>query len=190
MVLLSHFHSLSSFVFSCGLTQKLDGLSSPKLKTPPAALSTPQTPTMETGVPYNVVVTGVSLVGFAQQHQLPPQSINAATQQQQTQTQPQKTVLSEITLNNNNNNNNNNSNSNINTVDHSTSHQVYCNNNATASGGGVAAVGVTTSSSTAGGVTANAAGAGAAAVAASTNSTVNGVNRLNGKNSFVFPSYT
>ncbi|XP_067631471.1 sestrin homolog isoform X2 [Eurosta solidaginis] len=33
MVLLSHFHSLSSFVFSCGLTQKLDGLSSPKLKT-------------------------------------------------------------------------------------------------------------------------------------------------------------
>ncbi|XP_061394184.1 sestrin homolog [Musca vetustissima] len=37
MVLLSHFHSLSSFVFSCGLTQKLDGLSSPKLKSPPTA---------------------------------------------------------------------------------------------------------------------------------------------------------
>ncbi|KAH8373605.1 hypothetical protein KR200_003417, partial [Drosophila serrata] len=35
MVLLSHFHSLSSFVFSCGLTQKLDSLSSPKLKSPP-----------------------------------------------------------------------------------------------------------------------------------------------------------
>ncbi|TMW43514.1 hypothetical protein DOY81_011406, partial [Sarcophaga bullata] len=152
---LSHFHSLSSFVFSCGLTQKLDGLSSPKLKTPPAALSTPQTPTMETtGVPYHVVVTGVSLVGFAQQHQLPPQSINAATQQQQTQTQHKR--LS------------------------STTHQVYCNNNATpstASGGAVAA-GVTSSSSssTAGGVTtANAAGA----AVASTNPTVNGVNRLN-----------
>lgn len=39
MVLLSHFHSLSSFVFSCGLTQKLDGLSSPKLKSPPAAVA-------------------------------------------------------------------------------------------------------------------------------------------------------
>ncbi|XP_033153217.1 sestrin homolog [Drosophila mauritiana] len=53
MVLLSHFHSLSSFVFSCGLTQKLDGLSSPKLKSPPAAvgalaptiLITPTSPT-------------------------------------------------------------------------------------------------------------------------------------------------
>lgn len=40
MVLLSHFHSLSSFVFSCGLTQKLDGLSSPKLKTPPSIQKT------------------------------------------------------------------------------------------------------------------------------------------------------
>ncbi|XP_043064246.1 sestrin homolog [Drosophila ficusphila] len=39
MVLLSHFHSLSSFVFSCGLTQKLDGLSSPKLKSPPALVA-------------------------------------------------------------------------------------------------------------------------------------------------------
>ncbi|XP_070851345.1 sestrin homolog [Drosophila suzukii] len=39
MVLLSHFHSLSSFVFSCGLTQKLDGLSSPKLKSPPAVVA-------------------------------------------------------------------------------------------------------------------------------------------------------
>lgn len=38
MVLLSHFHSLSSFVFSCGLTQKLDGLSSPKFKSPPTSL--------------------------------------------------------------------------------------------------------------------------------------------------------
>jgi len=39
MVLLSHFHSLSSFVFSCGLTQKLDCLSSPKLKSPPAVVA-------------------------------------------------------------------------------------------------------------------------------------------------------
>lgn len=30
IVLLSHFHSLSSFVFSCGLTQDLDPLSSQK----------------------------------------------------------------------------------------------------------------------------------------------------------------
>uniref|UniRef100_A0A6P4EKD6 Sestrin homolog n=1 Tax=Drosophila rhopaloa TaxID=1041015 RepID=A0A6P4EKD6_DRORH len=43
MVLLSHFHSLSSFVFSCGLTQKLDGLSSPKLKSPPAVVASPTT---------------------------------------------------------------------------------------------------------------------------------------------------
>ncbi|XP_070069237.1 sestrin homolog isoform X2 [Drosophila takahashii] len=42
MVLLSHFHSLSSFVFSCGLTQKLDGLSSPKLKSPPAVVAPPE----------------------------------------------------------------------------------------------------------------------------------------------------
>lgn len=41
MVLLSHFHSLSSFVFSCGLTQKLDGLSSPKLKGAPVSLPLP-----------------------------------------------------------------------------------------------------------------------------------------------------
>ncbi|XP_055837060.1 sestrin homolog isoform X2 [Episyrphus balteatus] len=34
MVLLSHFHSLSSFVFSCGLTQQLDSLSSPKSTSP------------------------------------------------------------------------------------------------------------------------------------------------------------
>lgn len=31
IVLLSHFHSLSSFVFSCGLTQELDPMSSQKL---------------------------------------------------------------------------------------------------------------------------------------------------------------
>lgn len=30
IVLLSHFHSLSSFVFSCGLTQELDPISSQK----------------------------------------------------------------------------------------------------------------------------------------------------------------
>ncbi|XP_030376559.1 sestrin homolog isoform X2 [Scaptodrosophila lebanonensis] len=41
MVLLSHFHALSSFVFSCGLTQKLDGLSSPKLKSASALQATP-----------------------------------------------------------------------------------------------------------------------------------------------------
>lgn len=34
IVLLSHFHSLSSFVFSCGLTQELDPLSSQKYKSP------------------------------------------------------------------------------------------------------------------------------------------------------------
>ncbi|KAI8128605.1 Sestrin like protein [Lucilia cuprina] len=84
MVLLSHFHSLSSFVFSCGLTQKLDGLSSPKLKTPPATLTAPQTP------------TGTA----AMQQQQPFMAVENLTQQQQ---QPQKTVLSEITLNNNNN---------------------------------------------------------------------------------------
>lgn len=32
IVILSHFHSLSSFVFSCGLTQELDPTSSPKYK--------------------------------------------------------------------------------------------------------------------------------------------------------------
>lgn len=36
IVLLSHFHSLSSFVFSCGLTQQLDSRSSPKLKPSPS----------------------------------------------------------------------------------------------------------------------------------------------------------
>lgn len=35
IVLLAHFHSLSSFVFSCGLTQQLDTASSPKSKSPP-----------------------------------------------------------------------------------------------------------------------------------------------------------
>lgn len=36
IVLLSHFHSLSSFVFSCGLTQELDPASSQKYnKSPP-----------------------------------------------------------------------------------------------------------------------------------------------------------
>ncbi|XP_054736752.1 sestrin homolog [Anastrepha obliqua] len=88
MVLLSHFHSLSSFVFSCGLTQKLDGLSSPKLKNAPAILPSAQQvplPTMQQALPQQ------------QQPQAPPQH-----QQQQ-----QKTVLSEITINNN-----------INVIDH------------------------------------------------------------------------
>lgn len=34
IVLLAHFHSLSSFVFSCGQTQTLDTSSSPKTKSP------------------------------------------------------------------------------------------------------------------------------------------------------------
>lgn len=76
MVLLSHFHSLSSFVFSCGLTQKLDGLSSPKLKTAPALLPATQQQ-LSTNQP------------------LPPL--------QQQIPQQQKAVLSEITMNNNNN---------------------------------------------------------------------------------------
>ncbi|XP_022225507.2 sestrin homolog [Drosophila obscura] len=75
MVLLSHFHSLSSFVFSCGLTQKLDGLSSPKLKSAPAAVGAP--------APLQPVASAVSSV-------------------RQTTTTPihQKTVLGEISLNN------------------------------------------------------------------------------------------
>lgn len=35
IVLLSHFHSLSSFVFSCGLTQELDPTSSQKYNRSP-----------------------------------------------------------------------------------------------------------------------------------------------------------
>ncbi|XP_033235130.1 sestrin homolog isoform X1 [Drosophila pseudoobscura] len=91
MVLLSHFHSLSSFVFSCGLTQKLDGLSSPKLKSAPATLGAPATATA------------------AAAPSLPPQPqpqpllsvANAATIVRQTTTTPvhQKTVLGEISLN-------------------------------------------------------------------------------------------
>ncbi|KAM7342455.1 sestrin isoform 1-T2 [Cochliomyia hominivorax] len=112
MVLLSHFHSLSSFVFSCGLTQKLDGLSSPKLKTPPATLSTPQTPTattMQQQQPQLNYYGATENVSQQQQHQQQQQSINVV---------PQKTVLSEISLNNNNN-----------SIDHH-NHQMYCNNNA------------------------------------------------------------
>ncbi|ALC41813.1 Sesn [Drosophila busckii] len=62
MVLLSHFHSLSSFVFSCGLTQKLDGLSSPKLKATPiddAAIQvnqqTTSSPQLQLQLPKNVL---------------------------------------------------------------------------------------------------------------------------------------
>lgn len=46
IVLLSHFHSLSSFVFSCGLTQELDPASSQKYKSQsPKKTETPTTPT-------------------------------------------------------------------------------------------------------------------------------------------------
>lgn len=117
MVLLSHFHSLSSFVFSCGLTQKLDGLSSPKLKTPPATLSSTQTPTGTTMHHYGAAEN------IAQLQQMQQQTINAAAPA------TQKTVLSEISLNNNNN-----------SMDlHN--HQMYCNNNAAAAAA-ASAVGV------------------------------------------------
>ncbi|XP_036330618.1 sestrin homolog [Rhagoletis pomonella] len=102
MVLLSHFHSLSSFVFSCGLTQKLDGLSSPRLKNAPATLPATAQP-----------------LTTAQQMPLPtslPSGPNVLVQQQQHHHQQQKTVLSEITINNNNN-----------VLDH-TNHQQYNNN--------------------------------------------------------------
>ncbi|XP_004534931.1 sestrin homolog isoform X2 [Ceratitis capitata] len=112
MVLLSHFHSLSSFVFSCGLTQKLDGLSSPKLKTAPAILPGVQQQQQQQQLQQHLQPA------VHQQHQ--PQQI--AHQQLQ---QPQKTVLSEITINNNNN-----------LLDHS--HQMY-NNNAQNVGGNTSA---------------------------------------------------
>ncbi|XP_037945260.1 sestrin homolog [Teleopsis dalmanni] len=80
MVLLSHFHSLSSFVFSCGLTQKLDGLSSPKLKSSPAILPFPT----------------LNQIPDMQQQHLQMQQLQMQQQQQQ------KAVLSEITLNNKN----------------------------------------------------------------------------------------
>lgn len=70
MVLLSHFHSLSSFVFSCGLTQKLDSLSSPKLKSPPVLVSS-----QEPGIPVINITANTPM-------------------------DPQKTVLAEISLNN------------------------------------------------------------------------------------------
>ncbi|SPP72970.1 sestrin homolog isoform X1 [Drosophila guanche] len=83
MVLLSHFHSLSSFVFSCGLTQKLDGLSSPKLKSAPAALVGATAITGEAAAAAAGAPVPVSVV-------------------RQTTTTPihQKTVLGEISLNN------------------------------------------------------------------------------------------
>ncbi|KAH8272814.1 hypothetical protein KR018_000557, partial [Drosophila ironensis] len=66
MVLLSHFHSLSSFVFSCGLTQKLDGLASPKLKSPPVLVGSNEAPvlcqTTNTPIdPQKTVLTEISL---------------------------------------------------------------------------------------------------------------------------------
>lgn len=85
MVLLSHFHSLSSFVFSCGLTQKLDGLSSPKLKAAPVS------PLQQEDK------TKIANEQISKQESSPPKSSvpsgNSHT--------PQKTVLSEITINNN-----------------------------------------------------------------------------------------
>ncbi|XP_060660850.1 sestrin homolog isoform X1 [Drosophila nasuta] len=86
MVLISHFHSLSSFVFSCGLTQKLDGLSSPKLKGAPVSLdpATRQTTTS----PINPQI------------QLQQQQQQQLQLQQQQQQQQQKNVLGEISLNN------------------------------------------------------------------------------------------
>ncbi|KAL9913465.1 sestrin isoform 1-T3 [Glossina fuscipes fuscipes] len=80
MVLLSHFHSLSSFVFSCGLTQKLDGLSSPKFKTTQISTATVNVGGVTTTIPY--------------QPPQPPVQIQPTVQ-------PQKTVLSEIILNSN-----------------------------------------------------------------------------------------
>lgn len=164
MVLLSHFHSLSSFVFSCGLTQKLDGLSSPKLKTPPATLSTPQTPTGGPAVPQHNILTAENI--------LQQQSLNAAAAVPPQH--PQKTVLSEITLNNNNNNNSN-------SIDHH-NHQVYCNNNAEAVAAAAAAVNVSHSSGV-GGMPHTGVAAGA-----STNA-VNGVNKLNGKLRIILEIY-
>ncbi|KAM8713041.1 hypothetical protein ACLKA7_013369 [Drosophila subpalustris] len=82
MVLISHFHSLSSFVFSCGLTQKLDGLSSPKLKGAPVLLDEARQTTTSP---------------IHQQQQ----------QQQQLQQQQQKNVLGEISLNNGSSGSNN-----------------------------------------------------------------------------------
>uniref|UniRef100_A0A1I8Q453 Sestrin homolog n=1 Tax=Stomoxys calcitrans TaxID=35570 RepID=A0A1I8Q453_STOCA len=149
MVLLSHFHSLSSFVFSCGLTQKLDGLSSPKLKTAPATMvvssssssSMPQQHQQQQTL-YNAgagagmfVVPGggvdmnallMHAAGGAMGVPVAAAAGSAMHPPQQQQQQPQKTVLSEITLNNNNNNNSNNNNG----MDHH-NHQIYCNNNAT-----------------------------------------------------------
>ncbi|KAI8038641.1 hypothetical protein M5D96_008549 [Drosophila gunungcola] len=79
MVLLSHFHSLSSFVFSCGLTQKLDGLSSPKLKSPPSVVA-PHEPAVlcHPSASSNTTIT-----------------ISPSTP-----LDPQKSVLAEISLNN------------------------------------------------------------------------------------------
>lgn len=159
MVLLSHFHSLSSFVFSCGLTQKLDGLSSPKLKTPPTVAAITSGHNSVTGS--STVADGNSLMhsavaaGMAGAGSLP-------------QYQPQKTVLSEITLNNNNHTNNNNNNSN--SIDHH-NHQLYCNNNAQSIAGSL---------TNSGGVTGVVAAATAAAFASSANAAAV-LNKINGK---------
>lgn len=193
MVLLSHFHSLSSFVFSCGLTQKLDGLSSPKLKTPPATVPSPQIP--------NQVLPGSGAIGgggggdlnaLMLQQQYAVNAGNAAVAaaaaagvgassgatmshpQVQQCHQPQKTVLSEITLNNNNNNN---------SMDHH-SHQIYCNNNASIGGGGAnIVVGSTVAGSATGGIIGGVGVGGSVTgvLASSVATAANGVNKINGK---------
>ncbi|XP_073813541.1 sestrin [Musca autumnalis] len=171
MVLLSHFHSLSSFVFSCGLTQKLDGLSSPKLKTPPTA--------NVHSIHNNTVAVAISSggggggVGSTIDGGNPLMHSSAGGAGSLPQYQPQKTVLSEITLNNNNNTNNNNH-----SIDHH-NHQLYCNNNAAHSiVGNMTAAAVVTGAAAAavagGGVVAT-----AAAFASSANAAAAGLNKIN-----------
>lgn len=192
MVLLSHFHSLSSFVFSCGLTQKLDGLSSPKLKTPPATVPSPQIPNQVLPGSGAIVGGGGDLNALMLQQQYAVNAGNAAAAagvgassgatmshpQAQQCHQPQKTVLSEITLNNNNNNNN--------SMDHH-SHQIYCNNNASVGGGGGGAnivVGSTVAGSATGGIIGGGGGVGGSVtgvLASSVATAANGVNKINGK---------
>ncbi|EDW58721.2 sestrin homolog [Drosophila virilis] len=109
MVLLSHFHSLSSFVFSCGLTQKLDGLSSPKLKGAPVSMP-PQSPPLPP-------------VDDARQPTTSP--INQQQQQQQ-----QKNVLGEISLNSSSAGGGNNTKQDYNnTMDNNNSRSTGANNN-------------------------------------------------------------
>ncbi|XP_075168597.1 sestrin [Haematobia irritans] len=204
MVLLSHFHSLSSFVFSCGLTQKLDGLSSPKLKTSPATVAIGASPQQ---IPHNAgadVIVGSSNAGggggggvgeiMLQHHTTAAADggggggIGVGAGSAALHLQPQKTVLSEITLNNNNNNNNN-------SMDHH-NHQIYCNNNATnnillmpniggtvhSSGGlgaAVVAAGVIGAGATGGIVIGGPSNGGTATSPPAVNAASNGINKVN-----------